>query len=139
MEEKTIILTENKFSELNMLYPSTGKSSNTGKRSEELVRYYFRCIDHKYSFSKASKGADIKVCLDKEEFEIEVKGTAENELAWKQLIVSGRPSYDRLKSGLPLYRVTSVYEKLPILYILNYQEDFNMEPEPRWKIKQKNA
>lgn len=139
MKELAINLTETEFERLNALYPPTAKSSNVGDRAEELVRFYFRSLNPECTFEKATDGADLRINDGPQSFEIEVKGTAKNNVAWGQLKVSGNPSHIRLSNGLPLYRVVSVYDRAPRILVLIHDEDFTMEPEARWAVKNRNA
>lgn len=132
-----IDLDEDEFRRLNALYPPSEKSSNVGKRSVELVQYYFRKLDPSCQFRVLKKGVDLEIVQGSKIQRIEIKGTARDHLAWNQLKVSGSPSYDELRKDTPLYRVVSVYDRTPTIYVLTYSEDFDMIPEARWSVKKK--
>lgn len=66
----------------------------------------------------------------------EVKGTADADIAWQQLKVSSRTSYELLVSGgAAVLRVTDVFGRKPVVYELHHGRDFKLEPEPRWCVK----
>lgn len=135
MQDFEIILDEKEFNRLNSLYPQTGKSSDVGKRAEELILYYFRQLHPECQFSYPKDGADLLVTWTGGSEKIEIKGTADSNIAWSKLKVSGKDSHDLLERGLPMYRVTSIYERNPRIFILIHGEDFLMEPEPRWLVR----
>lgn len=135
METINFKLNEIQFDHLNNNFPISKKSSLIGQRAVEILKFYF---EEKYSgstFRVPNDGCDLEVLPLK--IKLEIKGTSSSEIAWSQLKVSGNPSYNQLLNGLPLYRVTNVYEKDVIFYIMKCSEDFEMVPEPRWRIKKK--
>ena len=82
-------------------------------------------------------GADLRFSVDGTVQRIEVKGTASKDLAWSQLKVSSQKSHDALKNDDALmYRAVDVDSEHPRIYILTYGQDFTLEPEPRWAVKQ---
>ena len=83
-------------------------------------------------------GADLRISVDGQTVQrIEVKGTREKSIAWSQLKVSSQKSHDALKNGeATMYRVVDVDSAHPRIYILTYGQDFTLEPEPRWAVKQ---
>ena len=83
-------------------------------------------------------GADLRLSVHgQDEQRIEVKGTASRDLAWSQLKVSSQNSHDALESGeATMYRVVNVDGPQPSIYILKYDQDFTLEPEPRWAVRQ---
>ncbi|NKB38183.1 MAG: hypothetical protein GKR93_13640 [Gammaproteobacteria bacterium] len=138
MEEIKVHLTEEEFQRLNELFPPSEKSATVGRRAVEIVKYHFLSINSDYKFSKASKGADLKVVCGDFDFEIEIKGTTKADIAWSQLKVSSQTSHDRLFQGLPLYRVISANNIHPTIFVLKHDDDFILSPETRWKIQRKN-
>lgn len=137
MKRIPLDISDQEFTRLNLLYQQTGKSSTVGGRALELVRFYFRSQDATCEIIVPGNGCDIEVRINRTTHRIEVKGTADINIAWSKLKVSGKPSYDALVSGMPLYRVTGVYERKPVLFILTYANDFDIQPEARWSLRQK--
>ena len=104
----------------------------------EICRIYFRRQNPNVTFPSSPNKADLHVLLPNAPgFDIEVKGTKERGVAWNQLKVSGQPSHDMLKKGMPLYRVANIGERNVTIFVLEYSEDFEMIPEPRWTIRPK--
>ena len=84
---------------------------------------------------KDRNGVDLRVTIDGYTTRIEVKGTESDDI-WKNLVVSSQKQHDALVSGdVEIYRVVGVNSANPFLYILEYGNDFILEPEPRWKVK----
>ncbi len=82
-------------------------------------------------------GADLRVTIDGRTERIEVKGTKDFDIAWEKLKVSSQKQHDALVNGdAVLYRVVDVDGTDPRVYFLIYGEDFTLEPEPRWAVKQ---
>ncbi len=135
MEFIEIKLTEQEFSRLNSIYPATVKSSTVGKRAEELVKFYFRSIDPECKFTEPNDGADLLVERKNGNVKLEIKGTASDSVAWSKLKVSSPDSHKQIQEGLPVYRVISVYDRNPKILVLRYGEDFILEPEPRWAVR----
>lgn len=135
MEIIDINLTESEFAQLNDIYPPTVKSSSVGDRAEELVKYYFRKTYKDCKFTYQTDGSDLLVEWNTGSVKIEIKGTADSTIAWSKLKVSSQTSHDLLKNGLPLYRVVSVYDRQPQIYILVHGVDFTMYQEARWAVR----
>ncbi|MBA3046095.1 MAG: hypothetical protein FP824_07765 [Euryarchaeota archaeon] len=135
MIEIKIELSEEDLSTLNTLKSERGKSASIGKRAEEILKIYFRKEKPGCTFEKTRDGSDLKIIHNSVSFEIEIKGTEDKNIAWNKLKVSSQKSHDCLIEGLPIYRVTDVFSKRPILYILKYGIDFDLKKEPRWSIK----
>ena len=135
MQEIQLSISAAEFKRLNNLYPNTGKSSNVGKRAEELVKYHFRALYPSCEFTEQNDGSDLLIKWPDGEEKIEIKGTADKSIAYNKLKVSSEDSYKLLSNGLPMYRVVSVYDRKPKIFVLKYSEDFVMESEARWKVK----
>ena len=110
---------------------------STEKKALFIVRGY---IMTKYGESAEVEedrdGVDLKVTIDGKTERIEVKGTVDPDIAWQKLKVSSQKSHDALASGdAKIYRVVDVDGANPRIYILEYGEDFRLEPEPRWSVK----
>lgn len=124
------------FERLNSSFPlGDMQSSVIGKRSVEIVKWYLLTKDQNCTFDQYQSDADLRVTLNGITIDIEVKGTTDSDISWIKLKVSGKKSYDKLLSGMPIYRVCSIYKQNPRIYILTYKDDFEMIPEPRWSIK----
>lgn len=135
MRTINIDVPESEFERLNALYPPTAKSSTVGERAIELVKFHFRTIDSNCQFRVPGGGVDLEVTANGISERMEIKGTADPGIAWMKLKVSGKPCYDRLLEGLPLYRVVAVYDRAPRIYVLTYAQDFELAVEPRWALK----
>ena len=138
MEKIKIELAEEQYIRLNADYPRNGKSSIIGERSVEIVKWHFRSNDKCCNFIPMSGGCDLRIISRKNsklDLDIEIKGTANKDIAWSQLKVSGNPSYYSLTNNMPLHRVCDVYSQSPVIYVLRYSDDFEMIPEPRWSLK----
>jgi len=141
VEEEIFELSDLEYEQLNSKYPHGKGSGLIGFRSEEIIKLYFRRKYPDCKFSKPKNGADLEVIGLPNSFSyfLEVKGTADSRIAWQKLKVSSEHSYKMLtEEKIPLYRVTSVFDQNLSIYILKYEEDFILEPEPRWSIKKKN-
>lgn len=134
-------LTDKQFTFLDSKYHNSGKSSDVGKRALEIVKIFFKNKNSEYSFlNDVPLGVDLVVKLKKRMF-IEVKGTSQisaskKDVVWYKLGISGKSSHTYLKNGMPLYRVTGVFDKSPIIFVLKYELDYKIKTERRWKIKE---
>jgi DNA-binding sugar fermentation-stimulating protein len=128
MEIIDIELPEEEFERLNSEYPFTMQSAKVGNRSVAIVKWHFRTIDPNCKVDNTRTDLDLRVTIKEKLYEIEIKGTADEDIAWMKLKVSGKRSYEKLKNGMPLYRVCNVYSKKPRIFILNYNDDFDMIP-----------
>ena len=129
MQKIIVKLTKREFESLNHMYPNTGKSA------EQIIKYYFK---HKYTeckFIHTNDGSDLTIRYKNSQESIEIKGTIAKTISWHKLKVSSQSSYDMLCNGLPVYRVTGVFNREPIIYILYYTQDFTLFPEKRWAVK----
>ncbi len=135
MELIDIELPEEEFERLNSAYPFTMQSAKVGQRSVEIVKWHFKTIDPNCNFDNKQTDVDLRVTSKANIYDIEIKGTADEDIAWMKLKVSGKRSYRKLKNGMPIYRVCNVYSKNPRIFILNYNDDFEMIPEDRWSIR----
>lgn len=136
MRQFEVALTEAEFEELERRFPATSKSSNVGCRAIEILKLHFARLWPGCRFEEQSEDSDLQVTRpDGTTLRIEVKGTADRGLAWPKLKVSGQPSYQALIGGMPVYRVTRVYERSPKVFVLTYPDDFELQVEPRWRFK----
>jgi len=142
METYRLELTRDEYESLNSKYPEGEGSSVIGKRAEEIVKIYFLKKDPKCQFAQPPKGADLLVVSSDgtRSLTIEVKGTKSADVAWQQLKVSSQHSRDLLvEKGVPVYRVTGVFQRSIAIYVLAYGLDFSLEHEPRWTFKRTRA
>ncbi|MBI5048456.1 MAG: hypothetical protein HZB54_05890 [Deltaproteobacteria bacterium] len=139
MEEIKFKPKKNEFAWLNRKYPKNGKSSIIANRAIELVKLYFLSKDPNCNFLTPRNGSDLEITCGNITQRIEVKGTADTKSVWAKLIVSGKPSHKLLKDGLPLYRVCGVYNREPVIFIMQYGSDFEMVSEARWSVRAKTT
>ncbi|WP_419571852.1 hypothetical protein [Rheinheimera sp.] len=139
MERLEINIAEAEFANLNSLYPPTVKSSTVGARALALVKIHFRVTDPTCSFRENVEDCDLEVTSRGNVTRVEVKGTADQDVAWSKLKINGTPSHGALLAGMPLYRVVGVYERNPAILVLRYGIDFTTVPEPRWGVKRAEA
>jgi hypothetical protein len=117
------------------------ESSRIGKMlceqaAVEICKIHLMRRDPGASFLPPGKGADLRVrSNDGTETDIEVKGTEATGITWAQLKVSSQQSHDRLKAGMPIYRVTGIRSGRIALYVMKHGVDFEMVPEPRWSVR----
>lgn len=130
-----INLPETEFQRLNALYPPTVNSANVGNRAIELVRFYFRSLDSDCQFRVPNDGTDLEIVRAGSSERIEVKGTADADIAWIKLKVSSLLSYQQLLDNVPIYRVVAVYDRAPRIHVLRHAQDFEMIAEPRWSVR----
>ena len=138
MEQHLVQLTDDEYGFLNKRYPRGTSSVLIGNRAIEVVKYFFLKKDPTCRFSSPENGADLCVTWQhaQKPMYIEVKGTESDDISWLKLKVSGDPSKNLIVSEkIPLYRVTSIFERTPQIYILKYGEDFELIPDPRWSVK----
>lgn len=122
------------FQQLNGRFPPSRGSGDIGKRAVEIVKIHFRRSHPGCTFIAPQRGADLAVVLEPTgPRQFEVKGTADASIAWQQLKVSSKASYELLtRCEASVLRVTDVYGDEPIVYELRCGVDFRLEPEPRW-------
>jgi len=75
-------LPEAEFQRLNTLYPANRKSSTLGARAIELVKFHFRGLDPQCRFRVPDDGTDLEIIQGGSSQRIEVKGTADSDIAW---------------------------------------------------------
>lgn len=135
MIEVAIDLTEDEYQTLNSKFPRSMQSAKVGERAIELVRIYFKKKYPNCSFVTPQSGADLLVLHGYATDQLEIKGTESPEVSWAKIKVSSNQSYELLKKGMPIYRVVSVFERNPRIFIMKNHEDFEMVPEARWSVK----
>lgn len=127
MEEIELRLRDDEFASL--------KGLKVAVAAVEICKIHFRRQNSDVTFPPSPNNADLHVKFPGDSgFDIEVKGTEKLDIAWNQFKVSGTPSYEMLRNGMPLYRVSGIRSDKVKIFILKYCEDFEMTPEPRWRI-----
>lgn len=128
-EKIAVSLTEHEFQSIVRL--------RTDQKAIEIVKKHLMSeYGSDIQIEGVGPGADLRVLFRAgRELEIEVKGTEKSDVAWSQLKVSSQASHDKLKSGVPIYRVTGVGSRSPAIYVLKYGRDFTLKTEPRWSVK----
>jgi hypothetical protein len=128
MDEIQLSLTDEEFSRISQM--------RCDQAALEICKIHLARSDPSVTFVPPGKGADLRVRRpDGVETDVEVKGTEASGIAWPQLKVSSRHSHDRLRSGMPLYRVTGVGSRAIRLFVMRHGADFEMVPEPRWSVR----
>lgn len=128
-------ISEEKLATLLKSFPNMGKNGDVGKMAVELVKEYFLSLDDKASFITGKKGIDIQVTYLGLTENYEVKGTADNSIAWSKLKVSSQDCFNLLANGMQLIRVTDVGKTKITLYFMEYGIDFVLKSEARWSVK----
>ena len=110
---------------------------STAKKAEWIVRKHIKDkFGADVGIEKDTEGADLRISRNGKTERIEVKGTKSRNIAWAQLKVSSRRSYDALRTGAAsMYRVTDVDGSEPLVHILKHGRDYELRPEPRWAVK----
>ena len=139
MEKIRFRLTISQKERLDRDSPFSGKSSIIGKRAEDIIKLYFLKKHPNCKFKTLQEGTDLHAVWNGGEAYLEIKGTASDKISWSKLKVSSKRSYNLLKSGLALYRVTSVFSDCPTVFILTFGKDFEMKTEERWSIQELKA
>lgn len=142
MKKHVLNLSDDQFNQLNDEYPPGNGSACVGHRAEEIIKIYFRGKDPQCKFGRPRNGADLTVHFSEntQSLTLEIKGTEDAGIAWDKLKVSSKSSRRMLvEEMIPLYRVTKVFGQNPVIYVLVYCQDFELEPEPRWRIKKKSG
>lgn len=138
MQTVPFALSDDEYAALEASNPASKKNADIGARAVEVIRLYAKRLYWNERRAGRRRGVDLAFMDTQGQLiEMEVKGTDDTGVHWEKLGVSGKPCYSNLTNGMPLYRVTAVFDKNPTIFILKYGEDFTMVPEPRWKIKQK--
>jgi hypothetical protein len=137
MEEIEVIISDIEYKKLNKKYNSNNKNENTEKRAIDIVKIFLKKSYPNCFFGPQKTGIDLIFTNNKQEIEIEVKGTNDEKIGWGKLKVSSQNSHDQLRGGMPIYRVYNVFGRKPKIAILRYGIDFDMVVEPRWRITPK--
>lgn len=141
MKQYNINLSDCEFNQLNGKYPPGKGSALIGDRAVAITKIHFRREDTGCRFKSSPKGADltVKFSTDRLALTLEIKGTEDAGKAWNKLKVSSEHSYRMLtEKKIPLYRVTNVFGQNPVIYVLVHGQHFELEPEPRWSVKEKS-
>ena len=112
---------------------------STEQKALNIVEKHLRAVyGEDVGIVEDQDGVDLKIIVNGQTVKrIEVKGTASKDLAWSQLKVSSQRSHDALESGdATIYRVVDVEGTNPRIFELTHGQDFTLEPEPRWAVRQ---
>lgn len=127
-------ITEDQLNNLLTLYPNTGKNSDVGKLAVELAKLYFLSKNGSTTFITNKNGIDLSASINGVVENFEIKGTADNSIAWNKLKVSSQNCHDLLINGMTLIRITNVGSTEMTFYFLTYKVDFELVHEPRWSV-----
>lgn len=136
MEHFRFNIPENIYLELSEKYPNTGKNSHVGDCAIEIAKAYFISINPDCTFEVNKNRIDLTVITEGNSEKFEVKGTADNDIAYNKLKVSSQLCHDRLIAGMKMMRISGVGRQKVDIYFLKYGEDFTLKPEPRWDVKE---
>lgn len=134
MERIEIHLTDEQYEFLHR-NPASRKSAEVGRLAMALAEHHLRARFPGCKFDYEVDGADLTATTADSVIKVEVKGTEKLNNIWAGLVINSEESHGHLLSGVPVYRVTGVYERTPVLYILRHNEDFITTPEPRWRVR----
>jgi hypothetical protein len=125
---------EKEYKRLQGAYSNRGKNSHVGKYGVEVVSIYLKSLGGTNIILEPQKGADLSVELNNKVVLYEIKATTDKKVAFGKLKVSSVFCYDSLKNGMVLIRVSKIGEQTVDIYFLKHGIDFNMVPEPRWRL-----
>lgn len=128
-------LSDRDFQLVNAVYTKVGHNGSIGKAAIEIVKCFYSQLYGQVKFSKGLPGSDIKIEIGGTAECFEVKGTEKLGVDWPSLRVSSNQSYHLLCSGTRLIRVCGVGGRNIKLVYLKHGEDFNLIPEPRWRVQ----
>jgi len=115
-------------------HPDDGSSSAVGRRAVALATLYLNSRYVGCERIASDKGADLAVVYRRRKLNFEVKGTRVAGVSWSKLKVSSVHSHRLLVGGMQLLRITLVFGRKPIIYVLEYPNDFELRKEPRWSL-----
>jgi hypothetical protein len=134
MKTTKFSISQEKLNNLLSSYPNTGKNSDIGHLAVEIAKLFFLNINNSAIFIENKNGVDLSVNINEVVENFEIKGTAENNIAWNKIKVSSQNCHDHLVNGMTLLRITNIGHTEMTLYFLKYNEDFKLLPEPRWTL-----
>jgi len=137
-----IFLTEKQFADLNEKYSPSAKGSNhtTGERAKHIARLFLKDLYPGCKFVPHADGADLAI-LDpyinvEDQMDFEVKGTSGKKVDISNIVASSEESGNLIENhGVPILRITGVFERTPGIAILVHGEDFVLEHEYRKRAK----
>ena len=113
MTKHNFSINQDQLKDLLTLYPNTGKNSDVGKLAVELAKLYFLSINGSTTFITNKNGIDLSATINGVVENFEIKGTADNSIAWNKLKVSSQNCHDLLINGMTLIRITNVGRVAP--------------------------
>jgi hypothetical protein len=135
----SFIIPASDFRSLQRRYPNAGKNSHIGRLAVEIAQLYFRSVDPGSLCTEVKDGSDLEVRCKGKTRRYEVKGTADDDVAYSKLKVSSWHSYNALKEGVTLLRITKVGQRTVELPFLRHGIDFKLVKEPRWAVQRLKA
>lgn len=137
-----IDLTDEQFAALNVKYPPTAARTNktTGDRAEAIAMIFLEGLYPGCRFLDRGAGPDLALldpCINVERpMHFEVKGTAGRSVSLYTIVVSSEQSGDPIEQeGVPILRITGVFERNPGIAVLVHGEDFVLENEYRKRAR----
>ncbi|MEX3839784.1 hypothetical protein [Paraburkholderia sp. BR10882] len=138
-----IVLSDEQFADLNEKYPPSGAkgSNHTAKeRAEHIARLFLEALYPGCTFIQCAPGADLAIRdpyinVD-DQMDFEVKGTSGKTVNISNIVASSEKSGNLMeKDGVPILRITGIFERVPGIAVLVHGEDFVLEHEYRKRAK----
>ena len=107
-------------------------------RAIEIVKLHFRRLHREVQFNKSDDpGVDLFVTVSgRPAFPVQVKGTNCKHIGWDEIRVSSELAFLRLaREKVPIFRIVEVYTPHPRIFRLVCGRDFDLVPDPRWRIR----
>ena len=137
-----IVLTDEQFASLNEKYPTSRRGSNhaVGARAADIAKIFLEGLYPGCRFVEPTPGADLAIFDPyiniESPMQFEVKGTAEQRICISNIVASSEKSGNLIESeGVPILRITGVFEQSPQIAVLVHGEDFVLEHEYRKRAK----
>lgn len=137
-----IVLTDEQFASLNEKFPASFRGSNsvTGERAKKLAMIFLADLYPGCRFVDHAPGADLALldpCINvAEPMQFEVKGTNAQTLKISNIVSSSSASGNLLENeGVPILRITGVFDRNPGIAVLVHGEDFVLKFEYRKRAK----
>ncbi len=134
MQSEPLTLSETEFAQVQQSFPDNGSNRAVDRRAIALARIYLARRHPGCEHITALAGVDLTVRLCETTFSYEVKGSRGTGIAPPKLKVSSQRCHDSLVAGTPMLRIAGVFDRTPIVYIMQHGRDFVLRPEPRWSL-----
>jgi hypothetical protein len=135
MERTSLTINTPQWNLLQERCPDDGSSRAVGHRAEALAIIHIKRTYAGSQRVERAKGADLTFIWKDKKMSFEIKGTRGSTLAWAKIKVSGTDSFELLRLGAPLLRITNVFERQPVVHSLTNEKDFILRKEPRWSVR----